>query len=407
MREGSRPARIGLLGGFGTDNVGNDATLDVTLAAIDRLLPGAEVTLITPFPERAEQRWGLRAYPMSPSLDTMRGVDPKAAKLIGFAGFEIVESVRRYRLLRGLDVLLAPGTGLLDDFAAGPASIPYALLTWSTAARAARTPVHMVCIGAGPIRRPSSRAMMRAAALQASSITCRDTGSVEFLRSLDPRLRPRLGADLVLAAHDSALQPADRGSRGDDAATVGLGLMAYGGWDGELDTDEFDSYVDRMAAVVSGLVAAGHRVRILTGQPVDERAVTRVLELLEAPTRSQVTYRPAATFAQLLEQTSDTDLVVTSRYHGVVAAVLAHRPILSLGYAPKNDDLLTAVGLEGSDVPIAHFEPGDVLGRVARIVASGGGLGLPAESSVAVLRQRARRALEDAIAVARGARPHD
>lgn len=406
MPENARPVRVGLLGGFGTDNVGNDATLDVTLGALDRLLPGADVVLITPFAERAGQRWGLPAYPMSPSLDAVRGVDRKAAKLIGFGGLELAESLRRYRLLRGLDVVMAPGTGLLDDFAAGPASMPYALATWAAAARAARTPLHMVCIGAGPIRRPSSRAMMRAAALLASSITCRDTGSVDFLRSLDPRIRPRLGADLVLAVEDALLEAAGPGPAADeDAVTVGVGVMAYGGWDGELDTDEFDSYVRRMAAVVSGVVAAGHRVRILTGQPVDESAVARVLELLETPTRSRVTYRPAATFAQLLEQTRATDLVVTSRYHGVMAAVLTRRPILSLGYAPKNDDLLTCVGLEGSDVSIAGFDPEEVVGRVARIVASRGRLGLPAEASVSALRLRARQELDQAIVLARGARP--
>src|SRR5690606_12464784 len=43
---------------------------------------------------------------------------------------------------------------------------------------------------------------------------------------------------------------------------------------------------------------------------------------------------------------AETDLVVASRYHVQIAALKMGRPLISLGYAPKNDALMADAGLE-------------------------------------------------------------
>jgi polysaccharide pyruvyl transferase WcaK-like protein len=51
-------------------------------------------------------------------------------------------------------------------------------------------------------------------------------------------------------------------------------------------------------------------------------------------------------FDDVLEAATQCDAMVASRYHNVVAAVVAGIPVVSLGYGPKNDALL-----EQLDVP--------------------------------------------------------
>ena len=44
-------------------------------------------------------------------------------------------------------------------------------------------------------------------------------------------------------------------------------------------------------------------------------------------------------------QILETELIVATRFHNIVAALSAGRPAISIGYAEKNDALLEQVGL--------------------------------------------------------------
>jgi polysaccharide pyruvyl transferase WcaK-like protein len=59
----------------------------------------------------------------------------------------------------------------------------------------------------------------------------------------------------------------------------------------------------------------------------------------------------------LLEQISRTDVVVASRFHNVLSAILLKRPVVSIGYHEKNDLLMKAFGMEGL---CQHIEALDV-----------------------------------------------
>ena len=52
---------------------------------------------------------------------------------------------------RRFDMIVVPGTGMLDDFGERWRDMPYHLFRWGLACRLARTPFAFVSIGAGPI----------------------------------------------------------------------------------------------------------------------------------------------------------------------------------------------------------------------------------------------------------------
>jgi polysaccharide pyruvyl transferase WcaK-like protein len=54
----------------------------------------------------------------------------------------------------------------------------------------------------------------------------------------------------------------------------------------------------------------------------------------------------------------ETDMVIASRYHVQIAALKMGRPLISLGYGPKNDALMQDVGLGAfcHDVETVEFD---------------------------------------------------
>jgi polysaccharide pyruvyl transferase WcaK-like protein len=146
---------------------------------------------------------------------------------------------------------------------------------------------------------------------------------------------------------------ADRSARTSDERTcVGLGVMTYFGWrnDPDLGQKTFDEYLAKLGHVVTTMLERGHLVRLLVGEGTDARAVAMLQELAEARFGSSVVAdrlraHPIEDLHALLDEIGRTDVVVATRYHNVVGALLAGRPVVSLGYAEKNRDLLRQVGL--------------------------------------------------------------
>ena len=93
----------------------------------------------------------------------------------------------------------------------------------------------------------------------------------------------------------------------------------------------------------------GHVVRLLMGDEVDRRAVDDLFRAVRSrrPDRAEgsMLFAPAHTLHDVMHQMADTDLVVATRYHNVVCALRVGKPTISVGYAEKNDVLLTEMGL--------------------------------------------------------------
>jgi len=67
----------------------------------------------------------------------------------------------------------------------------------------------------------------------------------------------------------------------------------------------------------------------------------------------------------LMEEISETDVVIATRFHNIVCALKMEKPVISLGYSAKNDVLLAEMGLDeycqhvdtfDVEVLIAQFE---------------------------------------------------
>lgn len=337
VRRKVKPLSIALFGLFGSGNTGNDGSLEAMLGIIDRGCPAAQLLCICGDPANIERDFAIPTEPIH--RDWSR--NPFVRKLANL--------VRAYRRLRGCDLLIVPGTGALDDFGTGPTGLPLALFTWCLAARLRGAKVAFVSIGAGPIEHPLSRWLMRWAVALACYRSYRDQLSKDFVEGIGVRTEgDEVYPDLAFLLDLPANARPPSGTR-----DVGLGTMTYQGWhnDPGRGAASYAEYLRRMTEFALWLLDRGHRIRLLMGDNSDQRAIDDLQSLLTESrpglSSEQVRASHCRTLHDLMAQIAETDIVVATRFHSVVCSLKLGRPMVSIGYAKKNDVLMEDAGLGG------------------------------------------------------------
>jgi polysaccharide pyruvyl transferase WcaK-like protein len=398
-----RNRQIALFGLFGVGNLGNDGSLAAALRAISTHLPGASCRVICGRPDVVATAFGVPTVPMYP-LPNLNRVRPSRRLwrlpylvAVRFPA-EVLAWWRVSKALRGVDHMVIPGTGILDDFGMAPRDVPFELLRWCLVARLRRCRVSFVCVGAGPIHHPTTRRFMRAATRLAHDRSYRDTVSRDFMRSIgvdvsdDPVL-----PDIVFSL-DAPASSSHARSEAERPPCIGVGLMAYRGWANLPDAgaEILETYITKMVDLVESLLDGGHRVRLLIGESGDSAtAETLERELLDrrpSTASGEVVFERAESMEQLLTHIAQTDAVVATRFHNVVGAIMCCRPVVSIGYEAKFTDLMSAVGLgeycqhvEEVDVELLQAHLQSVLAQAPEL-----------EDHLAEVNRRYRQALDSA-----------
>ena len=118
-----------------------------------------------------------------------------------------------------------------------------------------------------------------------------------------------------------------------------------------------------------------YTVRLLIGDvSYDKRAKH---DLIEALHRDRVTYddrqlidEPVFSVEQLLTQLATTEMVVATRFHNIVLALLLNKPVVSIAYDPKIDAVMAAAGLAAYCQPIDDVDLQKLVERFSRLEAN-------------------------------------
>ena len=390
--------RIALFGNFGTGNTGNESSLAAIIRSLRRICPDARLSCICYAPETVAADHGVAAVPLR-----WQGPRHLAWRLLNRLLLRVpAESVRIAKTigaLRTVDVMILPGTGTLDDFGTGPFEWPFDLFKWCVAARLCGVKIAFVSAGAGPIQAPLSRWFMKTAARTAVYRSYRDEISKEFMTSigLDTR-EDRVFPDLVFSLAAPACQNARDAQ--DKRPCVGVGIMSYQGWthDGKAASPVYLAYLAKMKRFVLWLRQRGYRVRVLGGDARDIAAHQDLLAMLRADEGGHLgdwlRAEPTHTLNQLLDQIAATDLVVATRFHNVLCALMMARPVISIGYARKNEVLMQDMGLGAYCQQIERLDVDCLMLQFEALVASKGdlieGLRRKSERHGEALRQQER-----------------
>jgi polysaccharide pyruvyl transferase WcaK-like protein len=385
--------RVALFGLFGVGNHGNEASLHAALLQLRRVAPEATPFVVCYNPENVSAEHGVEATSMNPGL----AIIARQRRPVRLAMRPVVELVRWFLTFRTVwhaDVVLVPGTGILDDFGVRPHEMPYHLFRWALVAKVLRRPFFFVGIGAGPIEHPRSRWFFRKAAGLATSCSYRDDVSFQFMRSIGRDVSAdRIVPDIVLGWPQlGGITPV----RGGTAARIGLGVMAYYGWSNDPDKGReiFADYIDKLVEFLDAMFVRGHVVRLLIGETTDTWAVEELQrrasdKLGAGAVAERLSYEPVEDFDQLIEEIGkNTDVVVTTRYHNVVGALLAGRPVISIGYAEKNRDLLQQVDLADFCQHVESFAVDRLVRDTERILDRRGEVSTAISVAIAAMRAR-------------------
>jgi len=377
--------RIGLFGQFGSGNTGNDGSLEAMLQLLKRSCPGAQLICICSRPEIINEKFRIDAVPVGqPSSQN------SFVRLINKVLLELPRRVTGFlgavSLTQGIDLIIVPGTGILDDFNEDPFGWPFAVLRWSVAARLAGSRFAFISVGAGPVTHPLSRFFVRKASMMAAYRSYRDQISYDFMKSLNVDV----ANDIVSADIAFALPTVEDELRNSGDQRVGLGIMAYKGWKKQAADGAviYDNYLDKMTELIEELLLDGRQVRLLTGDKGDLEAIYDLQRRISATSLRSVIFEPVSSLNDLMQQIAKTDIVVASRYHNIVCSLSMSRPTISIGYARKNDALLNDTGLSEFCHHIESFDPKTLLAQIDNMFSRREELVKTVEDGVRMYRKR-------------------
>jgi polysaccharide pyruvyl transferase WcaK-like protein len=358
--------RVGLFGRLGAGNIGNDASLDVLLADLRTRHPSAAVDFMCSGPDLITRRYGLPAQHLHWFHS---GVRRRTLPTLGrIAAGAVIDAWRTTAWVRRHDAVIVPGMGTLEStLQERPWQMPWSLFLLSLSARLSGVKVALACVGASHIPEPVNRWLMVTAARMAHYRSFRDVRSRDELARMGVRCASDpVFPDLVLALS----RPTAPRSSGQ--LTVAVGVMAFHGSNAERgrSAEVHTTYVEAMVRVVTALVDAGHRVRLVIGDAEDHETALTILDRVHdhrADAARHVQYEPAVSYDEVMTQVATTDVVAAARYHNVVAGLALHKPTIAIAYGNKHEDLLAQMGVPDHFQPIRDLDADLLVAQLARL----------------------------------------
>jgi polysaccharide pyruvyl transferase WcaK-like protein len=347
--------KIAFFGHFDSTNFGNESTLQTILYHLRCYQSDAEITCISTGPDATVVTHQIEAIPISEKfVKSWSPQNPLLRKVrrvfIGIPS-ELIRWVKGLMRLRRTDMLIIPGTGLLTDAYGLGNWGPYNIFKWSLMAKVCRCKLLFVSVGAGPIYSALGRYFVKSALSLADFRSYRDNSTRQYLNGIGFREdNDRVYPDLVFSLPETVIP--HQNTKKNYRTVVGLGLMYY---DEKYSTPGpsnqiYLAYLENLASVVRWLLARQNDVRLLIGDRGDLRTTKRFRGLLKeylSPMcdEPQLIDEPIFSVEDLLSQIVATDIVIATRFHNVLLALLCEKPVISISFHPKCESLMSAMGL--------------------------------------------------------------
>lgn len=354
--------RVAIIGRYGSVNLGNNGSLSCLVRALHTRVPEADLEAICHRPAGVDPTLPVTPRPMRPPRPTSR-LFLTVNRMTAHAAGAAMELRAMLRFGGRFDALLIGGTGVVDDFGgATPAALLTPVALWSAATRLRGGRIEWVNVGAGPWESRTGRAVAVVAAELASRRSYRDFSSLEFMHTLgvkgrDDEVHPDVVFSLPpVAAHVQADHP-----------SLAIAVMDYRGWRPGRDADQLRfRYLQALADLTVWASARGARITIIQADGYDGSALDDLESLLLRAPHASWSVRRFSAVEDLVSGLGYADIAVVTRYHALIAALLAGATPVSVSYTRKSDELLRVVGLEDACQPIDQVTGDRLIEQVAR-----------------------------------------
>lgn len=381
-----RRTHVGLLGMYASANLGDTAIQTAVMRALQRRRPDLEFVAICTDPADAARTFGLHAHHVSALEAAVDGptAEPRAGALASrFARSSLpvqaaATAWHTGRTMRELDVLLVSGSGQIDDFWGGPWEQPLRLLAWSSAARRQRKPVAYFGVGVDQLLTTMGRRLCLAALGRAQMRVVRDPGSLAALRQLGFEGACEVAPD---PAFHLEAPPAD----GVASGFAVVSPIARSAWPGATD-DRYAAYLRSLGAAAVHLQRRGLEVRFVCSQTrMDPPIVAAVQAAMEEGSAATRVVTPASV-DDYLRAVQGAEVVVASRLHALILALVAGAPVVGVSYARKVTQQLADADLSACCLELATLAESELLARIDMVLEQSGALRTQVRATAARFR---------------------
>ncbi len=364
----SKPKKIVFFGCFGQHNLGNDCTLQTIIYHARKRFPDAEFQCVCTGPEDAAARYNIASFQMEASSgkalhDNNESIFRWLRKVSFRISRELNHVVMVFKILKGSDMLIVPGTGLLEDFTTAYHGHPFYIFKWSLIAKLRQCKFLIVSMGAGPLNHPVSRWFIKRTLSMADYISYRDGVSKQYIDSIGFKTKGDVVSHDLVFSMPGFLLP-ESNNRDRQRRVIGVGLIDYHGQGSSLinrGEDVYNDYLNKVGSFISWLIENKFIVRVLIGDVICDSPVRQdLMELLEKRglkyDDGQIINEPSDSVEQLLFQLANSDIVISPRFHNIVLALMLNKPVISLSYNVKFEALMEGLGLKEYCFPLDKLE---------------------------------------------------
>jgi polysaccharide pyruvyl transferase WcaK-like protein len=122
----------------------------------------------------------------------------------------------------------------------------------------------------------------------------------------------------------------------------------------------YSAYLENLVTIVRWFLARDYDVRLLGGdvEDIDAWQAFRALfrEHLLVCDEERIIVEPICSVEGLLSQIVATDIVIATRFHNVLLALLCNRPVISISFHHKCESLMSAMGLSQYCLDVNDFK---------------------------------------------------
>jgi polysaccharide pyruvyl transferase CsaB len=319
--------KIGIIGNYGQNNNGDEAILTGILKQLieELSIPNEDIIVFSNNPKDTEQRYGVRAVP----------IFHRKGPLL----FSIMKTLKEnYIIMRKLDVIIVGGGGILMDLYKwdGPLYATLGLLGHYTGCK-----VIVYGVGVGPIETKLGAFFIKQLSQKAFRISVRDEQSKQLLQAIGVK------RDIHVIG-DPALYLAASNEKKESRCVQKVAVTAVPYYNGKYwptsNEQRYSNYVTGMAQNLDQLIEKKNVTVTFfsTKYPQDVQVTKDIASLMKHSDRVTIideNLHPD----DIVSLCASHDLVIGTRLHSLILAVVAKTPIIGIGYHPKVHHFLTFI----------------------------------------------------------------
>ncbi|AOV08756.1 polysaccharide pyruvyl transferase family protein [Sporosarcina ureilytica] len=328
--------KIGIVGNYGNNNNGDEAILAGIIEQViaHYNITTSDIVVFSNNPPQTSNRFGVESAPLYYKRSS--------------AIMTAIETVRKNSsIVRGLDMLIIGGGGILMDFYNREAQL---FGSYGYMAKRGKVPYIVYGCGAGPITSTMGKFFIRKLVNGAESASVRDPKSRDLLRKIGVRKDVQIVGDPSFALPSHVKEKSK-----DRIGNIGVTVVPYYNlayWP-EANDIKYDSYVQGMADNLDALLEAKDvNINLFsTKYPHDVDVTIDVYNRMQNKDRVTVNKENLSP-EDIIKISAEQDMLIGTRLHSVYLAVNAKTPVMAISYHHKVADFMDMVDMGDRTIQI-------------------------------------------------------